>query len=184
MDAERPEMHSHAERGNEVYRHACSFSQRYRLRRGPSNSKLFGFGRLFGHLLEYLPEGGGRALRIALLADAGDAIDLQRIGHFGECFRAVRSDRDEQELAAASEELHLLPRPNGARPRISKTSLGSMSDPRGAVFRIAQAITRNSPSTIDRLPPTVNTAPSGEVLLRCLCQHGRPKQATAWNQSS
>ena len=101
---------------------------------------------------------------MGLLTDAGDAIDLERIGHFGQGFGAVGRDRHQQQLVAAAQQLHLLRAPSEARPRMSKTSLGSSSDPRGAVLRMAQATIKKSPSTIARLPPTVIIALSGEPL--------------------
>ena len=101
---------------------------------------------------------------MGLLADAGDAIDLERIGDFGQGLRAVGRDRHQQQLVAAAQQLHLLACPERGTAEDLKDLLGQQQRPARAVLRMAQATTKKSPSTIARLPPTVIIAPSGEPL--------------------
>ena len=120
--------------------------------------------RLGGQLLEDLAEGHCGTLGVGLLADAGNAIDLKRIGHFGQGFCAAGRDRHQQQLVAAAQQLHLLAGPEWGAAEDVKDLLGQYQRPRGAVLRMAQATTKKSPSTIARLPPTVIMALSGEPL--------------------
>ena len=99
---------------SEILFQACFSSQRYRFRRVPAGSRSSssdGLAGLGGQLLKDLPEGRRGALRMGLLADAGDAIDLQRIGHFGQGLGAAGRDRHQQQLVAAAQQLHLLAGP-------------------------------------------------------------------------
>ena len=80
-------------------------------------------------MLEDLAEGRRGALWVGLVADAGNAIDLQRIGHFGQGLGAARRDRDQQQLVAAAQQLHLLACPERGAAEDVEDLLGQHQRP-------------------------------------------------------